>query len=137
LFVVQLDPRSAPPQASAIVDALPEQIAAGYGRVEARVWLDEPDILFLALPGVLPRRAIALCENVPLAFADISSDGRDSIVAFGVAGFPRDARSAGELVAAARRSMAVGAARDLNFSRARSVSAEREASAQEVWTSRS
>jgi hypothetical protein len=94
-------------------------------------------MLFLALPGVLPRRAIALCENLPHPFADISSDGRDSIVAFGVASFPRDARSAGELVVAARRSMEVGAASDLNLSRARTGSAEREAPAPEVWTSRS
>ena len=137
LLVLHLEHGNAPPEGSAIVDALPAQIAAGYGRAEARVWLEEPDLLFLALPGVLPRRAIALCKNLPLPFADISSDGRDSIVAFGVAGFPRDARSARELVVAARRSMEVGAARDLNLSRARTVSVETEAPALEVWTSRS
>ena len=138
LLVLHLDHGNAPPEGSAIVDALPAQIAAGYGRAEARVWLEEPDLLFLALPGVLPRRAIALCENLPHPFADIPSDGRDSIVAFGVAGFPRDARSARELLAAARLSMKVGAAPDLNLSRARTESAEWEAApAAEVWTSQS
>jgi hypothetical protein len=137
LLVLQLDSEGARPEASAIVDALPARIAAGYGRAEARVWLDEPDVLFLALPGVLPRRASALWENFPYPFADTSSDGRASIVGFGVAGFPRDARNAGQLVAAARRSLEDAAVPDLNLWRAWTEPAEREAApATEVWTSR-